>query len=114
MIITFASSGLEEECNDERLMVRRQGAQRAKLLKRRLFDLKAASTLGIFYPPFRRPARCHELKGNRKGQFSVDLDHPYRLIFKPLNNPLPLLPDGGVNWEKITAIEILGIEDTHD
>lgn len=113
MIITFASSRLEEECNDERLLVRRHGAQRAKLLKHRLVKLRAASNLGIF-PPYRKPERCHELKNNRKGQLSVDLDQPYRLIFRPLNNPLPVLPDGGLDWARITAVEILGIEDTHD
>ncbi len=25
--------------------------------------------------------RCHSLEGNRKGEYSVDLVHPYRLIF---------------------------------
>lgn len=27
-------------------------------------------------------AECHQLKGNRKNQFAVDLVHPYRLIFE--------------------------------
>jgi len=58
--------------------------------------------------------RCHELKGNRAGQLSVDLDHPYRLIFIPANAPLPEKPDGGLDWNQITAIEITGIEDTHE
>lgn len=25
--------------------------------------------------------RCHELRGDRKGQYAMDLVHPYRLIF---------------------------------
>lgn len=28
------------------------------------------------------PGRCHELRGNRGGQLSIDLDGPYRLLFE--------------------------------
>jgi hypothetical protein len=28
--------------------------------------------------------------------------------------PLPVLPDGGLDWTKVTRIKILGIEDTHE
>ncbi len=58
--------------------------------------------------------RCHELKGNRKGQLSVDLDHPYRLIFKPVEDPIPEKPDGGIDWKKVKSICIVGVEDTHE
>ena len=29
-----------------------------------------------------RIGRCHQLKGNRKNQFAVNLVHPYRLVFE--------------------------------
>ena len=58
--------------------------------------------------------RIHELKGDRKGQFSADLTHPLRLIFIPGNDPSPLKPDGGWDWTGITIIEIQEITDTHD
>ncbi|WP_435051706.1 type II toxin-antitoxin system RelE/ParE family toxin [Desulfolithobacter dissulfuricans] len=83
----------------------------ARKLQQRLMELKAASTLDdISRLP---PARCHELTGNRKGQLSVDLEHPYRLLFVPAHNPLPTKEDGGVDWASITEIEIIGIVDTH-
>jgi hypothetical protein len=53
------------------------------------------------------------LTGKRKGVLSVDLDGPYRLIIQPMNIPLPQQPEGGLDWHRITAIKILGIEDTH-
>ena len=80
----------------------------------RLTELRAADSLIVFSPPYSGPARCHELHGNRKGMFSVDLDHPYRLIFRPAHSPVPRHEDGGIDWGKVTAIEILGVEDTHD
>ena len=46
------------------------------------------------------PERCHELtEGKRIGELSVDLDHPYRLIFIPDNDPVPRRDDGGLETE---------------
>jgi len=112
MNIIFKSRGLEKECNQQDLLLRRHGAKRAMLIRRRLDELKAAQTLDIMR--FLPPARCHELKAGRAGELSVDLDHPYRLIFKPDHNPLPTKPDGGLDWTQVTSIRILGVEDTHD
>lgn len=69
-------------------------------------------------PTFRRccrspPHRCHELTGDRKGTLSLNLDGPFRLILRPAHEPLPLRPDGGLDWSAVTAVEIVGIEDTH-
>ena len=58
--------------------------------------------------------RCHELTGDLKGTISVDLDHPYRLLFEPDHDPRPLKPDGGLDWTAVTRIRILRVEDTHD
>jgi plasmid maintenance system killer protein len=111
MNIIFKTKKFAKECNDYKLLQIHQGPQRAKLIRRRLDELKAANVLDeIKTLP---QARCHELTGDRSGQISVDLDHPYRLLFRPGNNPIPLKPDGGLDWTKVTQIEILGVEDTH-
>ncbi|MBW4578676.1 MAG: hypothetical protein KME42_03765 [Tildeniella nuda ZEHNDER 1965/U140] len=60
------------------------------------------------------PGRCHELTGDQAGQLSLDLDHPYRLLFIPANDPIPRKKDSGLNWSEVTEVEILGIEDTHE
>lgn len=80
-------------------------------LQQRMTELKAAPSLNeILRVP---PTRCHELIGNRKGQLSVDLNHPYRLLFICANDPLPYLPEGGLDWDKVTEIEVIDIIDTH-
>lgn len=77
----------------------------------RMMELAAAETLAdISRVP---PARCHELTGNRKGQLSVDLEHPYRLLFIPANDPTPALKEGGLDWAAVTEIQIIDITDTH-
>ena len=35
-----------------------------------------------FWPPNSGPERCHELKGDLAGVFSIDLKQPYRLLFR--------------------------------
>lgn len=112
MVILFKTAKLQKECNNENLMVRRFGPNRTRLLKRRITELAAANALeDLRNLP---QTRCHELKGNLKGYLSVDLDHPYRLVFEPSNNPLPKKPDGGLDWTKVTEIRIIGLEDTHE
>lgn len=111
MEIVFESAALADECNDFDRLVRKHNRQRAKLLRRRLDDLHAAPALSAMR---NLPGRCHELKGDRSGQLSVDLDGPYRLLFWPNHNPVPARTDGGLDWAKVTAIVILGVVDTHD
>lgn len=113
MEIRFADRKLEKECNSASLMQRRHGAHRARLLRLRLATLAAAESLADLGPPYRGPHRCHELTGDRAGQLSVDLDHPYRLIFVPDHQPSPTRPDGGLDWNQVTAILIFEIVDTH-
>jgi proteic killer suppression protein len=60
------------------------------------------------------PGRCHELKGDRGGQLSLDLDGPYRLIFRPGHDPIPAKGDGGLDWAQVTDIVMLEVVDTHE
>lgn len=59
------------------------------------------------------PGRCHELKGDLAETLSLDLEQPYRLLFVPAHDSLPRKADGGLDWTQITAVEIVGVEDTH-
>jgi proteic killer suppression protein len=43
----------------------------------------------------------------------MDLDHPYRLLFEVANDPVPIRKEGGLDWENVTVIRILGVENTH-
>ncbi|WP_211233848.1 type II toxin-antitoxin system RelE/ParE family toxin [Maridesulfovibrio bastinii] len=92
-------------------MLKAYGQVKAMKLMQRLNELDAAENLDqISHLP---PPRCHELTNNRKGQFSVDLDYPYRLLFIPADDPVPLLENGGIDKSQVSEIEIIEIEDTH-
>ncbi|HEY9691641.1 MAG TPA: hypothetical protein V6D15_05525 [Oculatellaceae cyanobacterium] len=111
MDIVFKNNKFEKECNNQRLLEKKYGQDRAKRIRRRLDDLRAASVLEDMR---NLPGRCHELLHDRAGQLSLDLDHPYRLIFEPADEPIPKKPDGGIEWTKVTAVMIIGVEDTHE
>jgi len=92
-------------------MLKQLGRDMARKLQQRLMELSAAETLAdISHLP---PPRCHELTGKRSGQFSVDLEHPYRLLFIPADEPVPLKGDGGIDLSQVREIEIIGVVDTH-
>lgn len=114
MDIRFADRKLEKECNDDRLLRRRHGERRAGLLKTRLAVLAAAANLADIGPPYRGPMRWHELKGDRAGELSIDLDHPYRLLFRPDHDPVPTREQGGLDWAQVTKIIILEVANTHE
>lgn len=111
MLISFKTKKLQRICSQQREMQKHLGPGMVRKLKQRLMELNAAENLAdISHLP---PPRCHELSGKRAGQFSVDLEHPYRLLFEPNHNPVPRAEDDGIDREQITEIKIVGIVDTH-
>jgi len=109
--ISFKSRKLQKIFNSENELIRVYGSNMAKKIKNRIALLEAAENLEDV--PTTAPCRRHELGQNRKGQFAADLEHPYRLVFRPNHNPLPRKADGGLNLRKITNIMILEVEDYH-
>jgi plasmid maintenance system killer protein len=111
MEITFKSKKLQKTCSIAAIAQKELGKEMAAKLMQRLTELAAANHLGeVSRLP---PARCHLLTGDRQNQFSIDLKHPYRLLFIPTQTPAPRKPDGGYDLAAITAIEIIAIDDTH-
>lgn len=111
MEIYFRTKALQKVCSLRKEAVKKLGPEMALKLQLRLTQLLAAANLSeIERVP---PARCHELGGDRKGQLSVDLRHPFRLIFVPANQPVPYRGDGGLDWDQVTEIEVIEIVDTH-
>ena len=112
MRIVFRSAKLAKLCSNQKLMRKELGAHCADRLVRQLDQLRFFSSLADRMTL--KAGRCHELKGNRQGQFSVDLEHPRRLVFEPDHDPIPRKPDGGTDLNHITQIIIIEIVDTHN
>ena len=110
MDITFRDKSLKKYANDDRLAIRKLGAKRAQVFKSRLDDLRAAESLEDVR---HLPGRYHELAENRKGQWACDLDHPYRLVFTPHEEPVPSDKHGRYLWIEIKGVEIVEIANYH-
>ncbi len=111
MEIYFSSLKLKKIANDPRKCQKEMGAHRAERFYKRLQTLMAADN---FEDLRKSSGRFHELKGDRKGQWACDLDHPYRLIFEPYEKPIPINDTGGFAWNKVKIVEIIKIVDYHD
>jgi len=111
MDVVFRTRKLQKASNSEELLEREYGAENGRLIMRRLLVLQNANSLGDV--PRDRPERCHALEGKRRGQFAVDVKHPFRIVFEPANDPLPLRDNGELDLARVTSICILSIEDYH-
>jgi plasmid maintenance system killer protein len=112
MEIEIPDNSLKRSIEDDRRRVRKFGTDMASKIAIRMAALTAAQSLADFWPPLTLPERCHELKGQLKGLFSIDLKHPFRLLFRPIETE-EVPGDELERWKKIREIEIVGIEDTH-
>ena len=99
MVIRFRTRAAQALANDGKAARKALGKRCADLFRKRLDDLRAADHLDAMR---HLPGRCHELKENRAGQFALDLEHPKRLVFVPLDG-VPRA-DGGFDWATITRI----------
>ena len=111
MEVYFRTRKLERMFSSQKLLQREYGQENARFIMRRMSVLSAAPTLKQV--PSTKPERRHQLQGNRSDQFAVDVRHPYRIVFVPANDPVPVLEDGGYDLYRITAITILAVEDYH-
>jgi len=110
LLIYFASNKLQKQCSSLKKSQKKWGVESGKLIMRRLDEILASNNLEILkaiHP------RCHPMTGDRKGKWSVDLKHPYRLYFVIANDPIPTLKDGSVDCKKVTKIKIIEVEDPH-
>lgn len=110
MQIEFKTNKLKKRLTDPRELVKALG-QRARKVNQRMEELKAAENLAVLgkIPA----ARCHELTGDHKGELALDISKNYRLVLEAYHNPLPQKADSGLDWERVTVIRILRIEDYH-
>ena len=107
MKIYFSTKKLQKIFNSEKELLKNYGVEQTNKIKMRMAVLKAAVNLAEV--PVQKPERRHQLQGNRKNEFTVDLKHPFRLVFRPE----VLSKDGVYDPTEITSIIIIGVEDYH-
>jgi plasmid maintenance system killer protein len=91
--------------------IKKSFGEMAKKVSMRLDDIRAAPNLAVLKQI--PQAACHELKGDRAGEWAVSISGNHRMIFELDHNPIPLKEDGGIDEIVITAIVVTGTEDYH-
>lgn len=88
MDITYKNRKIEKVCTDAKTAEKTYGREMADKIHQRIDEISAADTVEIMIQF--HIGRCHPLSQNRKGQYSVDLVHPYRLIFEKSGNDIQI------------------------
>ena len=104
MDIEYLNDKLRNLCEKHKLAQKELGAECAKKLGIRLQNLEAACNVSELLL-----GRPHPLKGNRLGEFALDLTSGVRIVFKPNQDPVPERNDGGINWAMVNKITIVFI-----
>lgn len=79
MEVRYKNKKLARLCTDKKLAYRIYGDKVAEKLFRHLVTLTLASSIDMLLT--NRVARCHPLKGDRDGEYAMDLVGGYRLVF---------------------------------
>ena len=110
MKVTFKNKKLEKSLTVHSDIIKAYGV-RAKKVKQRMDEIRASADVStLMQIP---AANCHELKGNRKGIFAVDISGNWQLLFEPTCCTVPIKSDGSVDYQQIQSIKILEVKDYH-
>lgn len=88
MQVKYKSKKLEKVCTIYEEAIKQYGDKMAEKIHQRIDEIASAESVE-FMVKFRL-GRCHALTGNRKGEYAVDLTHPYRLIFRKIGNEIQI------------------------
>lgn len=96
--INYKSNSFERVCTNYSIAQRKYGERMARFIHQRVGELQAADSVEMLVQY--SIGRCHPLEGDRKGEYAMDLIHPYRLVFEH-------------NKTDVQVVRIVNIEDYH-
>ena len=98
MEIEYKNNKLQKICTLAHVAVKEHGQEMADKIHQRIDEIEASESVEdkIRF----RIGRCHALSQNRRGQYAMDLVHPYRLIFTKKEG-------------QIQVVKIIEIDDYH-
>ena len=88
MKITYKNKKIKKVCTNAKAAEKSYGKEMAEKIHHRIDEIAAADTVEMMIQF--HIGRCHSLQQNRKGQYAVDLVHPYRLIFEKKDDEIQI------------------------
>ncbi|PIE80806.1 MAG: plasmid maintenance system killer protein [Candidatus Delongbacteria bacterium] len=92
------------ENEDTKKAIKVYGDKRARKIYQRYIELCNIDNFETLLN--QRVGRCHPLSGKLKGKYALDLDHPYRMVIKPIFTKDMVL-------KEVVVTEIIEIIDYH-
>lgn len=89
MEIIYKTSKIEKVCKRKDEAEKKYGLEIAVKIHQRIDEISASDTVEELIQF--HIGRCHILKGDRKGQYAMDLAHPYRLIFEKIGCEIQII-----------------------
>ena len=91
--------------------IKKAFGERAKMVSQRKDEIETSPNLAVLISI--PAADCHMLGGKRKNQWAVRISGNYRIIFKIMDDPLPMKNDTELDFSAIVHIRILEVVDYH-
>ena len=88
MRILYRSQHIRKVCTNRDYAVLYYGSAMSRKIHMRIDQIQKIPNVDMLMQ--NGIGRCHPLIGNRKNQYAMDLIHPYRLVFKKVDNCLDL------------------------
>src|SRR5688572_8236838 len=105
MKLLFATESFRNECNNQEQLVKRYGANRARLVRQRLDELFNAEVLEDVRS---LPHVAIHAFADGAGELAVEVGAPHWLTFRPEAAGEGAVPAPG-DWKKVDCIRILGL-----
>ena len=88
MDITYKNNKIRKICTDLKTADRTYGKEMTEKIRQRINEISAAESVEMMIQL--HIGRCHRLTQNRRGQYAVDLIHPYRLVFENVGDTVQI------------------------
>jgi plasmid maintenance system killer protein len=100
--LSFANKALRQLCESSVKADRKLGVDLANELRRRVADLRAATSVQDLLIGVPRETQTD--------QISLDVAPTFQITFCANHNTVPKLESGAIDWSKVSRVKILGIE----
>jgi toxin HigB-1 len=109
LIFAFDTKSLRTICENESQAKLKVGVRVAKLLKHRLADLRAATSVKDLVA-----GQPHVVEGTDGYNMALELCDGFRIFFTANHTQNPITKSGNLDWTKVSRIKILRIDNDHD
>lgn len=109
MELAFDTISLRTICENEQHAISELGVEVAEVLKHRLADLQAATSVKDIIV-----GRLPEFNGTEANHLAIYLSNKHSIVLCANHPKNPMTDTGEIDWERVSRVKILRIESNYD